>query len=307
MDDILKETSVKSLIVGKHEICDFPSIQTALDHWNDEKGPLELTILSGEYHENILLYQSDISIIGVGTVKIIGNRYALQKNKQLEEIGTFKTATFFINGSNISIENIEIINNAGPGEEVGQAVALYNEGTNVTFKNCSFKGYQDTICLGPLPELQKNGQLFSTPEIKTYFIEHSCHFSECYIEGTVDFIFGGGEAVFQSCEIKSLKRPNNEAGYITAASTPEGKNGLYFEHCFITAEKDVANVFLGRPWRSYAKTTFANCLVGRHIHPARWDDWDNHNNRKTATYKEYKNFYHSKKQLNILDWITFIE
>ncbi|TRZ40350.1 pectin esterase [Niallia circulans] len=307
MEKVLRKTSLKSLVVGRNEMCDFSSIQAALDYWQEERGPLKLTILSGKYHENILLYQSDISIIGVGTVQIIGNRYALQKNEQQQEIGTFQTATFFINGSNIAIENIEIINNAGPGETVGQAVALYNEGTNITFKNCSFKGYQDTICLGPLPALQKNGQLFSTPKLKTSFKEHSCHFSYCYIEGTVDFIFGGGEAVFQGCEIKSLKRPNNDEGYITAASTPEGENGLYFIHCYLTADKDVTNVYLGRPWRSFAKTTFANCRIGKHVHPVRWDDWENQHNRKTATYKEYKNIYHSKKELVMLDWITFIE
>ncbi|MEK4669700.1 pectinesterase family protein [Niallia sp. FSL R7-0271] len=307
MEKVLKETSLKRLIVGRNEFCDFSSIQSALDYWQDEQGPFELTVLSGDYYENILLYQSDISIIGVGTVRIIGNRFALQKNEQQQEIGTFQTATFFINGSNIAIENIDMINNAGPGEKVGQAVALYNEGTNVMFKSCSFKGYQDTICLGPLPPLQKNGQLFSTPEIKASLDEHSCHFSDCYIEGTVDFIFGGGAAVFQSCEIKSLRRPNNAEGFITAASTPEGKKGFHFEHCYLTGEEDVANVFLGRPWRSFAKTTFANCRIGAHIHPTRWDDWDNHHNRKTVMFKEYKNIYYSKKELVMLDWINFME
>ncbi len=292
MENILKETPLnflKSLVVGRNPICDFSSIQEALDSCRDANGPVKITVLSGMYYENISLYQSNITLIGIGFVRIIGNRYALQKDELLREIGTFQTATLFINGENISLENIEISNVAGPGEKVGQAIALYSEGNNVTFKNCSFRGHQDTICLGPLPEVQKNGQPFSTPEIRTIFAENKNHFIRCFIEGTVDFIFGGGEAVFQECEIKSLKRPNNKEGYITAASTSRHKKGFYFYQCCLTAEADVTNVFLGRPWRPYAKTKFANCMVGSHIHPDRWDDWGNKANRKTVTYKEINN------------------
>jgi pectinesterase len=310
MENILKETPLnflKSLVVGRNEICDFSSIQEALDSCCDENGPVKITVLSGEYYENISLYQSNITLIGIGSVKVIGNRYALQKDDHLREIGTFQTATLFINGENISLENIEIINNAGPGEKVGQAVALYSEGNNVTFKNCSFKGYQDTVCLGPLPEFQKNGLPFSTPEIRTKFAENKSLFINCYIEGTVDFIFGGGEAVFQGSEIKSLKRPNNKEGYVTAASTSISKKGFYFYQCFITADADVKNVFLGRPWRPYAKTTFADCMIGSHIHPDRWDDWGNKAHRITVTYKEINNQYSDQCDMNPIDWIDFIQ
>lgn len=310
MENILKETPLnifKSLVVGRNQICDFSSIQEALDSCCNENGPVKITILSGEYYENISLYQSNVTLIGIGSVKVIGNRYALQKDEHLREIGTFQTATLFINGENISLENIEIINNAGPGEQVGQAIALYSEGNEVTFKNCLFKGYQDTVCLGPLPEVQKNGQPFSTPEIRNKFAENKNLFNTCYIEGTVDFIFGGGEAVFQGCEIKSLKRHNNKEGYVTAASTSISKKGFYFYQCFITADEDVKNVFLGRPWRPYAKTTFANCMIGSHIHPDKWDDWGNKANRITVTYKEFNNQYSNQDDMNKIDWIDFIQ
>jgi pectinesterase len=310
MENFLKEPSmnfVKNLVVGRNEICDFSSIQEALDSCRDEDRPLRITVLSGEYYENITLYQSNVSLIGIGSVKVIGNRYALQKDEYLREIGTFQTATLFINGENICLENIEIINNAGPGEKAGQALALYSEGNSVLFKNCSFKGYQDTICLGPLPEVQKNGQPFSTPEIKTIYKENKSHFIRCYIEGTVDFIFGGGEAEFHGCEIKSLKRPLNKEGYITAASTSKNRKGFYFHQCLVTADADVNNVFLGRPWRPYAKTTFANCMVGSHIHHDRWNDWGNIANRKTVTYKEINNRYILQSDMKTIDWIDFIQ
>ncbi|MGI8384291.1 pectinesterase family protein [Robertmurraya sp. P23] len=309
MENFPKEASVsfvKHVVVGKRGICDFTSIQEAIDSCSSVFGPIKITVLSGDYYENISLYQSNIFLKGIGTVKVIGNRYALQKDEYQREIGTFLTATLFINSENITLENIEIINNAGPGEEVGQAVVLYNEGNQITFKNCSFRGYQDTVCLGPLPDFQKNGQCFSTPNIKTKYQDNICHFIDCLIEGTVDFIFGGGEALFKDCEIKSLKRPQNKEGYITAASTSKEKNGFTFYGCYITSETDVNNVFLGRPWRPYSKTAFINCFIGSHIHEDRWSDWGNPSNRSTVSYREEKNKYQLKK-MKTIDWIQLIE
>ncbi|MEH6995128.1 hypothetical protein V7075_20870, partial [Neobacillus drentensis] len=60
MENFFKEPSmnfVKSLVVGRNEICDFSSIQEALDSCRDEDGPLKITVLSGEYYENITVYQ----------------------------------------------------------------------------------------------------------------------------------------------------------------------------------------------------------------------------------------------------------
>lgn len=278
-------------VIGKGNDCDFMSIQEAIMHCSNIERPVTFIILGGDYYENILLYQSNRKLFGIGTVRIIGNKYARQLDGFGCEIGTFQTATLFINGENIWIENIEIINNSGPGEIVGQAVALYSEGNKVSFKNCSIKGYQDTVCLGPLPDVQKDGTPFSTPEIKNNFQNNITTFIHCSIEGTVDYIFGGGEAKFEECELKSLKRPNNLPGYITAASTAIGKNGFLFSRCYLTADKDVTNVFLGRPWRPYANVTFSQCRIGAHIHSDKWDDWGKKENRETVTFREIENYY----------------
>lgn len=56
MENFLKETSVnflKSLVVGRNERCDFFSIQEALDSCRDLNRPIKITVLSGEYCENI--------------------------------------------------------------------------------------------------------------------------------------------------------------------------------------------------------------------------------------------------------------
>jgi pectinesterase len=69
------------------------------------------------------------------------------------------------------------------------------EGDRVEFINCHFLGFQDTL----YPYGKKSRQ----------------YYYNCYIEGTVDFIFGWSTAVFDSCEIFCKKGGR----YITAAST----------------------------------------------------------------------------------------
>ena len=51
-------------------------------------------------------------------------------------------------------------------------------------------------------------------------------------------------------------------------------------------------MFLGRPWRPYAKTVFLNCELGCHIVPEGWNPWVDErfpDKDKTAFYAEYKN------------------
>jgi pectinesterase len=76
--------------------------------------------------------------------------------------------------------------------------------------------------------------------------------------------------------------------YITAASTPEGSEyGFVFKNCNLTADKTTSKVFLGRPWRIYAKTVFIDCKMGSHILPQGWENWSKPEAEKTSFYAEY--------------------
>src|SRR5215813_327460 len=86
-------------------------------------------------------------------------------------IGTFRTPSAQIDGDGFAAENITFENTAGP---VGQALALRVDGDRVSFKNCRFLGWQDTILLN-------RGRQY---------------FENCYIAGHVDFIFGAATAFF---------------------------------------------------------------------------------------------------------------
>jgi Pectin methylesterase len=108
---------------------------------------------------------------------------------------TFYTYTLLVEADDFRAENMTIENSAGP---VGQAVALHVEGDRCAFVNCRLLGNQDTVYLA--------GQTSRD------------YFSNCYIEGTTDFIFGAATAYFEKCTLHC-----KTSSYATAASTNKDK------------------------------------------------------------------------------------
>lgn len=279
------------MLVGKESYCDYHTIQEAIDSLerrSDEEAET-LFILSGIYEEAVRIYRSHLTIIGIGYVEIRMNRYAREKDENGQEIGTFATPTLFLGGSHLVLDNLVIANTAGQGEAIGQAIAVYAHCDQAVFRNCSFKGCQDTLFTGPLPPSPKDRQSFGGIPLKEHHASYRQLYQHCYIEGTVDYIFGGAIACFEECQIHSLRHVDNMPGYITAASTPHGQAfGYVFKHCFLTADSDVSSVYLGRPWRAYAKTIFIGCRMGKHIEPLGWHNWDRIENEATVSYQEYE-------------------
>lgn len=224
-------------------------------------------VKSGVYKEKITIpsWLTNIEICGQSADNTIIT-YDDHANIRLAEtnkpMGTFRTYTVKVQGSDIKFKNITIENNAA---KLGQAVALHTEGDRLFFIGCRFLGNQDTVYTG-------------TGGTRLYF-------KDCYIEGTTDFIFGPSTAWFENCSIVS-----KADSYITAASTPKDvQYGYVFNNCRLTAADGVKKVYLGRPWRPYAHTVFMNCELGSHITPVGWDNWRNEANEKTARYSEYNN------------------
>lgn len=227
-------------------------------------------VKNGVYKEKVVVpsWLTNIEIVGEDRDKTIIT-YDDHANIKLQStglpMGTFRTYTVKVDGTNITFKNITIENNA---PKLGQAVALHTEGDRLVFVNCRILGNQDTIFTG-------------TPGTRIYF-------KGCFINGTTDFIFGPSTAWFEDCEIQS--RSNS---YVTAASTPrDQKYGYVFDHCRLTAEPGVTKVYLGRPWRAYAYTLFMNCELGSHIVPAGWHNWTDYHDpakERIVRYLEYNN------------------
>jgi pectinesterase len=251
-----------NILVAKDGSGDYKYIQDAIDAVRAFT-PKRITIYirNGIYKEKVHIpaWVTDINLVGESTENTI---ITYDDHAGRGKLGTFETYTFRIEGNNINVENLTIRNTAGP---VGQAVALHVEGERLVFRNCRFLGDQDTI--------------FASGEgSQQYYVD-------CYIEGTTDFIFGPATALFENCQIHSKKN-----SYITAASTPEWVIwGYVFKSCTFTAAADVKEVYLGRPWRDYAKTVFINCILGPHIRPEGWHNWSRPEAEQTVFYAEYNN------------------
>lgn len=253
------------LVVAKDGSGDFFTVQEAINAVPDYRKNARTTILikEGSYKEKVIIPASKnaVSLIGQGEVKITYDDYASKPNIFGENKGTSGSSSCYIYAPDFFAENITFENTSGP---VGQAVACFVSADRAYFKKCRFLGFQDTL----------------------YTYGKGCrqYYDECYIEGTVDFIFGWSTAVFNRCHIHSIGN-----GYITAPSTDKGqKYGYVFYNCEITANSDVDKVYLSRPWRPYAQAVFIQCNMGKHILPEGWDNWRNKNNEKTVFYAEYK-------------------
>ena len=251
-----------TIVVSRDGTGNFRTLQEAIE---SARAFMDYTVTiyvkNGVYKEKVIVpsWVENIDIIGEDRDKTI---ITYDDHANINKMGTFRTYTVKVEGSDITFKNLTIENNAA---QLGQAVALHTEGDRLKFINCRILGNQDTIYTGA-----KFTRLY---------------FKDCYIDGTTDFIFGSSTALFEDCIIHSKRN-----SYVTAASTPkEAKYGYVFKHCKLTAEPGVDKVYLGRPWPPYAYTLFIECELGKHIVLAGWHNWGKQSNEETARYMEYKN------------------
>jgi len=136
-----------------------------------------------------------------------------------------------------------------------QGVALRVNGDRGSFYNCRLLGYQDTYYAWG-----------GHGTVRTYM-------KECYIEGSVDFIFGRNINVFDNCHI----HVNRQSGCITAPSTDAAsKFGFVFMNCKITADSvgfngvPITSFHLGRPWQGRPQCVYLNCEEPATLSPEGW-------------------------------------
>ncbi|MCR5216463.1 MAG: pectin methylesterase [Lachnospiraceae bacterium] len=276
---------------------DYTSLQEAIEavERNNEQSTREIQIKPGIYKEHVTVLKDDLTITGLtddpSQVVISWGDYANDILPNGEKRGTFRTSTLLLIASHIHCKNLTVENTAGFGTEVGQAIAVYAEGEDLTFEHCRILGHQDTLFTGPLPFKEaKPGGFIGPTEHYPKVVGHQCY-TDCYIEGEVDFIFGSAMAYFENCEIHSLNRNKEINGYVTAASTYAGeKYGYVFSHCRFTSDCPKHTVYLGRPWRIDAKTVLLHCELGEHIHPEGFFDWNKPESHDTVLYAEYQNY-----------------
>jgi len=276
LPELAKHLVRYDFVVDKDGRGDFLSLQEAVDAVPDFlQGKVKTILLkSGVYHERIVIPKGKIGlkIVGRGANNsVITYDNAARKlwTDSESEIGTTGSASVMVFADFVTFEDLSIRNDAGQGDGVGQAVALLTGGDCIFFNRCRIYGHQDTIYT-----YARYGEYGET--CRSYYLD-------CLIEGTTDFIFGPGRCLFENCEIRSLRN-----SYITAASTFEGEDyGYVFRNCRLTAAPGTDKVYLGRPWRDYARVVYINCEMGSHIRPEGWHNWSRPEREKTSFYAEY--------------------
>jgi pectinesterase len=238
--------------------------------------PFVILLKPGTYQGQIVVPKAKRNLRFVGEeVENTVLTYPLNVNEtNAETKPQFKGTGVIVLGDDFRAENVTFENTSG---DHGQALALRVDGDRAVFNHCRLLGWQDTLMVN-------NGRQY---------------FTNCYIAGRVDFIYGSAATVFDRCEIHS-----KNGGHVTAASTPQDHPfGFVFIHCKLTgdptpwanptntapakpAKKPMAD--LGRPWRPFASITYLNCEMGDHIKPEGWNNWGNPTNELTARYAEYK-------------------
>jgi pectinesterase len=236
--------------------------------------PFTILLKPGKYEGQIIIPKNKRNVCFVGE-ELENTILTYGLNVQETNVATdlrFKGTGVIVLADDFCAENITFENTSG---DHGQALALRVDGDRAVFSHCRLLGWQDTLMLNNARQ----------------------YFTNCYVEGRVDFIYGSAAVVFDRCEIHS-----KNGGHVTAANTqPDHPFGFVFMKCKLTGDPKpwisaagipantnrAPKADLGRPWRSYASVTYLNCELGDHIKPEGWNNWRNPTNELTARFSEY--------------------
>ena len=245
----------------------FKTIQAAIDSIPDNNAEWRLIVVKpGTYQERLVINPRKTFLILRGEDKEVRrtlltfNRYTGMVDPEApgQKLGPNGSETVVVQADNFIAENITFENSSGA---VAPAVAVRAMGDKQVFRNCRFLGWQDTLWVDGT----------------------RAYFTDCYVEGRIDFIFGSGTAVFEKCHLHSV-----DGGCVTASGAePEKPFGLVFLKCKVTCAED--RTFLGSPWKHGAATAFIECELGENLRPEGWKKWAETDHHLTARFVEYGN------------------
>ncbi len=271
-------------VVDAHGNGDFLTITSALNAAPDDNSDYVIYLRCGVYPERLNIIRPNVHLIGEHQERtiIVGTCANGMLPHDGKIPGTYGSRTVNVDASGFSATNLTIKNDFDYAENFAkdandpsklthtQAVALLigQHGDKAEFKQVTLDSYHDTL----------------------YVSAGRSYFEQCKIMGTVDFIFGGGTALFSDCEINARYRIgtniDERMGYVAAPCTSITQAfGLVFKCCRLTKESKVpANSYaLGRPWHpttqfddglyadpnAIGHCAFINCEFDDHI--AHWD------------------------------------
>ncbi|XP_004239981.4 pectinesterase 1-like [Solanum lycopersicum] len=229
----------------------------------DNKRRVIIWIGGGNYTEKVKIERNKPFVTLYGDPKNVPNIIFSGTAKQYTIV---ESGTVIVESEYFSAVNINFVNTAPRPDgkmELAQAAALRTAGDKASLYNCKMFGFQDTFC-------DDKGKHF---------------FKDCYIEGTVDFIFGNGKSIYLNTEAHVI--PGDPMAMVTAHAR-DGENvdsGYSFVHCTITGTGNTA--YLGRAWKPFSKVVFSYTDMTDVVHPEGWSDNGKPENDKSVFYGEY--------------------
>ncbi|XP_065854753.1 probable pectinesterase 8 [Euphorbia lathyris] len=266
------ETNTTStLCVDRNGCCNFTTVQSAVDSVaNFSMKRTVIWINSGIYYEKVTVPKTKQNLTfqgqGYTSTAIVWNDTANSSH------GTFYSGSVQVFSNNFIAKNISFMNVApipGPGDVGAQAVAMRISGDEAAFWGCGFFGAQDTLH-------DDRGRHY---------------FKECYIQGSIDFIFGNARSLYENCQLVSMANPVNPGtksinGAVTAhgRSSKDENTGYAFVNCTVGGN---GRIWLGRAWRPFSRVIFAFCSFSDIIAPEGWNDFNDPTRDQSIFYGEY--------------------
>ncbi|KAF1886609.1 hypothetical protein Lal_00045842 [Lupinus albus] len=289
---LLQSNSTKKahLVVARDGSGHFKNVQDALNAAARRKVKTRFIIhvKKGVYAENIEVEKNNDNIMLVGDG--MANTIITSSRSVQDGFTTYSSATAGIDGLHFIARDITFQNTAGPLK--GQAVALRSASDLSVFYRCAIAGYQDTLMVHAQRQFYR----------------------QCYIYGTVDFIFGNAAVVFQNCNIFARKPLDGQANMITAQGRgdPFQNSGISIHNCQIRAAPDLKpvvdkyNTFLGRPWQQYSRVVVMKTFMDTLVNPLGWSPWgDTDFAQDTLYFGEYENSGPGSSTSNRVKWPGF--
>ena len=243
----------------------------------------------GVYRQKAVIRTPDLTVIGSGADKtrIVYHDYARKRGEDGFELITFRTYTLAVCADGVTLRELAVCNDAGEPCKKGQQVALSVVADGFRMENCRLSSTQDTLFCGPLPDDLIERYEGFLPDLLRRGGQMRQVFSGCLIEGTVDFIFGCAEALFDGCELRSLS-DGRDLGYIAAPAHEKRQTaGFHFRRCAMTdGGAGEQRVYLARPWRDHGLCVFENCVYGGHIKAEGFHHWEGTQRWNTARFFE---------------------